>query len=1293
MNTSLRAYLFGTFEIHRGNIPLTLPGSISARSLLAYLCLNCSQPVPRPVLAGTFWPEQTESAARRALSQALWHIRRAIPDLITADAYAVQISPESLLWIDVVTFQTLIETHSQLPSSQEKAASDLHQATQLYRGDLLSGLYDEWIFIERESLREQYLQVLELLIHTKKSSGQYVEALQYGRQLVQVDPLRENTYRSLMQINLALGRSEAAIKIFEDCQQTMLTELGVEPEAETIALAEEIQTQSHSDPLPYLPPNLIPATPLLEEYPKQFSLVGREQERMELVTCMDGMFENLGGVMLVEGEAGIGKTRLLQEAVRDAEWRGAQTLWGSCREIEGVTPYHALVEAIRNGLSHLRTNQLVQLVDDIWLQVLAHLIPELLIHAESAAPPSELAPDRAGERLNNAFEQLFRAWAQITPIMLIIEDIHWAGADLMNILLTFAARLRDQRIIILVTFRSEDVRANPEQWEQIQNIDRAGLRGRLLLNGLNAKGSGELVRRALRLANPAPLFEERIHHKTEGNPLFLLETLRSLLEESILTKDANGNWHTPWDETTADYGELPTPPAVEGVIIRRLENLEPQFEKILRLGAVLGEYFDFAILQAVCEMKLPQLLSSLSELVCRRFLVETEEQYGFSHARVREVIYNSIPLQQRRNLHRQVGKILEQLASDQIARLAHHFYQAQVWEKNLHFSKLAGDQATNNYANNEALAHYSRALELIPSDRVSERYEVLLAREKIYDLLGDREAQAQDLEALAVLAEQLQSAVDQAEVALRQAHHAEAVGDYADAIEIAKTAVSFAKQINAIDLEGRAYLEGGRALWRQGSYDAARGQFEQALALALEENLRWLEADALNNLGNVCLYQGEYSQAKDYYEQTLPLHRDLGNRQGEGNATYNLGYVVHDMGDLKAACNHYQKALHIYQEIGFRRGEGSAHNIYGITQQDLGNYLDARLNFEQAERIFKEIGDQQSQAQALANTGAVLMDLGRYAVAHPYFEQGLKIQHELGDRRGEGAMLASLSSFFLSQDDYKTAEEHARQALSIFDELGDRFHQGFALTYLGHALSGLGKLDAAIQAYQHALDIRRDSGETNRSMGSLADLARVALIQNNLPQAMDYVEQIWRHLETGNLDGTQEPLRVYLTCYRTLRVNNDPRAINFLEGAYRQLTERATLIDDDMLRRSYLENVAHHRELAAAYSEWQTHQTGRQIEVRLPKSEAPTGRPLRDDEWVQVTWTVEKPGDEKISNKREQRQSRLLRLLGEAESQGGAPNLDNLSNALKVSVPTIKRDLAALRKQGHPIQTRGSRST
>jgi predicted ATPase/DNA-binding SARP family transcriptional activator len=1281
----LRIHLLGSLTLTWDEATLpSIPG-VAARSLFAYLVTYRDRPHTRDLLAGTFWPDLPDAIARRRLSRALWEVRRSLsphPVLLT-EGDTVQLNPDLPLWLDVAAFEELVDWEigrlvdwSHLPT--------LSKAVELYRGDFLAGYYDDWLLVERERLREVFLAALARLAEGYKGRGEYERALTYARRLAIEDSWREEAHREVMRLAYLLGRDNEALKQFEVCRQTLAEELGVEPAPETEALAAEIAARSGLPRPPLLPSAAQPAMVPLLERPDRLPLVGRQPELAELLRQVEAAAGGHGGLTLVYGEAGVGKTRLLQELAHNTQWRGVRTVWGRCYELAAPPAYQPLVEALRAGLPALRESSL----QPLWRAELLRLLPEL---ATGEAPPPPLPPEEEQRRLLEAIARAFLALASAAPCLVLLEDAHWMDLASLESLRYLLPRLANAPLRVVVTARPEELAGQPAA--VLTGLESTRLPRRLHLGRLNQAETGELVQRTLSLKQPAPRFSARLYAETEGNPFFLIETLRALMDEGLLYRDEDGTWSTPWDESTEDYAELPLPAGVAQSIERRLERLPAPLGELFGLAAVVGWGVPFDLWRLASGRAEEEVLDAGDELCARGLFLATEPDYTFAHDQIRRVTYDRLAAPRRRFYHRRVAQALTHLVPDEPEALAYHWTQAGVWGKAVDYHRQAGDRARAVYANDDAAAHYTQALEALerlpgPTDPLRS-FELLLAREAVYGLQGERTAQAEDLTAQEALAEQLGDNRRRAEVALRQANYKWAISDYPTAIVAAQAAIDLARTQQVVELEAAGFLHWGQALWSQGNFEAAETQLGRALDLARDANLSQVEADALRNLGLAYWHRGNNIQAKACFAQALQIHRDIGDRQGESEALNNLGLASMHSGDYAEANTYLEQALHIHREIGDWRGESVALNYLGLAATHLGNHAKARDYLRQSLRMGHETGDRQVERKALTNLGKVSVTCGQYAEAKACCRQALRICREIGDQEGEGWGLIVLSLLSHHLGDYKANQEYSQQALRIAQDLGAGHVQGGALTLLGHAFAGLGQLAEAADAYRQALTLQRELGQHNEATESLAGLAHVALNRGDTAQAYDYIEELLKHLEMSTLHGAEEPFLVYLICCRVLQALQDPRASDILKSAHSLLQEEAAKIGDEELRRSFLENVKAHREIIAAYRELQ----GRRITVRLPRTDAPLGRPLRDDEYVTVTWTVDAPEDDAVRGKVARRHHRLLRLLTEAQAQDAAPTHTHLAEALGVSRRTIERDVAALRRK-HPDMppTRGKMS-
>jgi predicted ATPase len=377
-----------------------------------------------------------------------------------------------------------------------------------------------------------------------------------------------------------------------------------------------------------------------------------------------------------------------------------------------------------------------------------------------------------------------------------------------------------------------------------------------------------------------------------------------------------------------------------------------------------------------------------------------------------------------------------------------------------------------------------------------------------------------------------------------------------------------------------------------GEHAEAWSYLERALRISCEIGNRRGEALAVHTLGNVSAQLGDYADAKDYMERALALCRESGDRQGEGYSLHQLGAIAAYQGNTAGAEAYFKRALHIGREIGERLLESDALGGLGTVSSHRGDYARASVYHEQSLHIYREISSRKNEAIALNGLGLARTYQGDRAEARAHFEQALDIGREVGARPIEGQVLSNLALVYAQQGEYQAAREFAQQALDIAQEFGERRLEASALSRLGRTLSGMGHLAEAAEAYRRSLSLRQELGEGHLALESLAGLASVALALDDLPQASTYVAQILGFLESTPPDGTDEPLRVYLTCYRVLQATQDPSAWEVLDTAHRLLQKQAADIENEKTRRSYLENLVVHQEIAREWKAYQN-QNGR----------------------------------------------------------------------------------------------------
>jgi tetratricopeptide (TPR) repeat protein len=546
-------------------------------------------------------------------------------------------------------------------------------------------------------------------------------------------------------------------------------------------------------------------------------------------------------------------------------------------------------------------------------------------------------------------------------------------------------------------------------------------------------------------------------------------------------------------------------------------------------------------------------MESLSIALERQLLKEIagEKLFRFKHIKVQQALYNGLSALKRRLMHREAGEALERQSlpeSEQIAdSLAYHCFQAGELGKALVYGIQAAAQARAVYADQNAFYWYTFALDIMDQlgqDNVSQqqRFEVLLAREQIYDDQGARRTQMTDLMTLQDLAQALNDPAKQALVHNRRASYEYVMNRLAEATTEAQAGLIAARQAKNSILEGESLIQLAQIALHQGQCGQAGQHLQMAQKNLAETGDRRVEARSLNGLGTVYKLLNDYPQSIEYYQQALAMNQLTGNRSGQAACLSDLGDVSLKQGDYANAKSYQQQGLTICQLIGNRRGEAICLNRLSSIYTEVGYYELARSHIERAMSIRRSIEDEQGLAEDLRLLGtAIGLDTG----------------------------------------DYATTRDHVGQALEIFQRSKNKIQAANTWLELAIALEGLDDFAKARQAYDQAQSIYAEIGNEISALDAWTGVARCLLAEGKADGARQEIKTCLEKLETNGVWGVKYPIRLYLTAYRVLQAAHDNReAMVVLQQGHTLLQDRANNIDDSDLRTSFLENVSENKELS-----------------------------------------------------------------------------------------------------------------
>jgi len=805
--------------------------------------------------------------------------------------------------------------------------------------------------------------------------------------------------------------------------------------------------------------------------------VGRNNEHGLLIGLITRLTAGTGYTILIEGEPGIGKSRLMREVARYARAQNMPTLATNCYEIERAIPYQPVINLVTQALERISDAALHTLAP-VSLAELAALVPEVSERFPDLPQLSNDFPEARQARLSRAVDQLLEAARGSRPAVLMVDDIQWADDASAQVLHYLARHAAQRPVLVIYAYRDEAIDSDERLAQLIESLRREANARRVPLARLGYADTESIVAALADAAPGAPGLAERLHRETEGNPFFLMSILQSLSE---------GETHL--EHRTNDAPGL-LPDALRAAVRARLAHVPKAIRPLLDTAAVLGRRFDFDTLLDVTREPEAPLLDAVEALVKRRLLREESDGgvYDFSHDKLREVVYRDIGGARRRLLHQSVAESLERRGEDATherdAQLAEHYERAHVWSKALHYLILAGEHSQTLFAMRDALHWLDRAVAL------SEEHPESLDAQQGLMLLEQRGA------------------------ARAQAGQTQgAVADIRRVIEVLRAGGEREKTRDALIQLGMAYR-------RADQYKEATACLTEALAESRAMNDERHAADTLYHLGTVAWSTGQNHEAIGFHQQAVEICERAGFTDLVAVQAYHgRGEAHFANAEPTAAIACYTQSLELARGIGDKSYESENLMMIGyafIGTKGLGDYPRATASFEAALDIARAADLQWHFGPTLLGLDHVRACTGRYGEAWTGMQKTLHWLESLNQARYQLIALTGIGYLLLDLGLDELAIEHLERGLALGRDTGILFWRASIDTHLAVARSRLGqKVD--MSALESTLEQTRRTAERYTMVRCIDGLAEIALAAGDARRCRAYGDELLAIAEPNGL--------------------------------------------------------------------------------------------------------------------------------------------------------------------------------
>lgn len=1150
---TVKIQLFGAFQVWREkeNITTKIRSIGKADIILKILISNPGEIFTDEQLIDSIWAQELNEKktdtekAKLNLRKRISSLRKTLePSKKPSDSSYIIKTPNGYVFSSDSDYQSdLKECQNDINKGNQHyeeedysiALRHFEAATDLMKREFLpDDKYENWAITFCENWANIEFDVYENMADCYARLGRYANAITICNRIL-LRTFRESVYFRLMCYEYRSGNITGALGAYDRCVKESQESFHSLPSQELQNLKRQIEEHN----VPFIDESY-PASKDFNHLPYTLSpgsvpFVGRRKELAQLHSALK---KSQGQLIMISGEAGIGKTRLVNEFLTST-LSSEQSIVFTCKltELHREKPLEAIKNALLDHFNDFGTKKLADLPKPDLSQIY-YFLPNLVIDQIDYELHQPIEKD-----LIVIFESIGRYLKELNEdgkkIIWHIDDLHWIDSTVFSFLEFFAEKLKEFSILFVGTYRIESVKKNQLLLRLSKNKYYDDYLTSFSVTRLLDNEIIDLLKTFPFELEQQSHFYNWLCKQSEGNPLYLITTLRYMFDHELL-KVVNNKWIN----NALSYDDLENllPDTITEIINLQLQDLSDSEKRILQIASALGSRFEARLLTTL--LKSNNVPSDIYQLAQSHLFVEAEGFFEFSHDKIREVVYHSMPEQLRLLWHDRILIALEYIygsdAPQWVSTFAFHAFEARNWEATLKYTHKALELAVRDYQFHQGIYLAKRGLQAIEKLKEHEfrkdfldtaRFKILDFRSELLNLQGERSKQKQDIDEMEELATHLN---DDSMLAL-------------------------------------VHKKRGTMLRRMGQFEKAEACYRQGLELYEALNDETGIEECWSGIGGSSSDLGDYDKSIDAHNKALELSKGKNPIQ-EARAYNSLGKIYFYSGKYDVALEHYFKALKIYESFKHPLDYANVVNNIGGSYANIGKIEEALQYFSDALNLRTELGDRKGQIISLNNIGAIHGMMGNHETAIEFNEKALTMRQEIGDRRGEALSYVNIATQFGLREYFAEALEYLEKSVAISEEIGDKLMTATARTAMASALRGLNRHKEAIINYRQARKVFDELENFNRKLEGLTWESISHLRLGNKKEAEEISLQAIQMLEEGYT--CEVPQEVYYNHYKVLKESNKSEAsLDYLKKAYDILMDRANKMSDPKRKRAYLTDV------------------------------------------------------------------------------------------------------------------------